>query len=328
MQEEKFMQVLFRICLAVVVAALSAAQPAAAQNYPNRPIKLIVPFPAGGTNDIMARIFAQQVEQQIGQPVVVDNRGGANGVIGTQAVATAEPDGYTILHNSSSFTINRSIRKHLPYDIFKDFAPVANLAIGQGYLIVVNPQLPIHNTAELIEYAKKNRIHYGSAGTGNPLQLAAALFNVHAGVDIQSVPFRGTAPALNALLTNTIQVMFVPPASVLGSIEAGQIRAIGFTGDVRPKELPNVPLVKDALPKLQIRGAWHGWLAPAGTPKDVIATLSRELIKSLESPRVLELIRKSGYEPFPKGPDEFATLIKENADQMAEAVKAAKIEPQ
>ena len=210
-----------RAGLVAALALLAAHHAAAALDYPNRTIRLIVPFPAGGANDIMARIFAAALEQQIGHAVVVDNRGGANGAIGTQAVATAEPDGYTLMHNSSSFTINPAIRKSLPYDIVKDFAPVANLAIGQGYLIVVNPQLPVRDPAALIAYAKKNRVLYGSAGTGNPLQLAAALFNVHAGVEMESVPFRGTAPALNALLANTIQVMFVPPASALGYIQAG-----------------------------------------------------------------------------------------------------------
>jgi tripartite-type tricarboxylate transporter receptor subunit TctC len=313
---------------ALLAATLLTSGSATAQTYPNRPIRLIVPFPPGGTNDIMARVFAQQVETQVGQPVVVDNRGGANGIIGAQAVATAEPDGYTIMHNSSSFTINPAIYKSLPYDVFRDFAPVANMAIGTGYVIVVNPQLPIHNPAELIAYAKANRMYYGSAGTGNPLQLAVALFNVHAGIDIQSVPFRGTAPALNALLANTIQVMFVPPASVLSYIEVGQMRAVGFTGEVRPKELPDVPLLADTLPKMKIRGAWHGWLAPAKTPPEVIKALSVQAIKSLESPRVLDLIRKSGYEPYPKGPADFAELLHENAEQMAQAVKAAKIEPQ
>jgi tripartite-type tricarboxylate transporter receptor subunit TctC len=202
------------------------------------------------------------------------------------------------------------------------------MAIGQGYLIVVNPELPIHDARELIEYAKKNRVLYGSAGTGNPLQLAAALFNVHAGVNLESIPFRGTAPALNALLAGTIHVMFVPPASVLPYIEAKQMRAVAFTGDVRPKELPDVPLLNDALPSLKIHGAWHGWLAPAKTPPDIVNALSAQLIKTLDSPQVVEMIRKSGYEPFPKGPADFAALLKENAQQMSDAVKAAKIEPQ
>lgn len=314
--------------VAVLIAAVMGVLPAAAQNYPNRPIRLIVPFPPGGTNDIMARIFAQQVELQVGHPVVVDNRGGANGIIGAQAVATAEPDGYTIMHNSSSFTINPSIYKSLPYDIFRDFTPVANMAMGMGYVIVVSPQIPVHNVPELIAYAKANHIFYGSAGTGNPLQLAVALFNVHAGTNIESVPFRGTAPALNAMLSNTIQVMFVPPASVLSYIEAGQMRAIGFTGDVRPRELPNVPLVKDTLPSLRILGAWHGWLAPAKTPPEIVNALSAQAIEALKSPKVVDLIRKSGYEPHPLGPAEFGVLLKENAQQMADSVKAAKIEPQ
>ena len=317
-----------KIGFALLIAAILSAQPGWSQNFPNRPIRLIVPFPAGGTNDIMARVFAAQVETQIGQPIVVDNRGGANGIIGTQAVANADPDGYTLLHNSSSFTINTAIYKNLPYDIFRDFAPVANFAIGTGYVLVINPGLPVHHPAELIAYAKSNRIFYGSAGTGNPLQLAAALFNVHAGLAIESVPFRGTAPALNALLANTIQVMFVPPASVLGYIEGGQMRAIGFTGDVPPRELPNLPLIKDTVPSFTIKGAWHGWLAPAKTPPEIVNAISKQARASLDSPKVLELVRKSGYEPYPKTPDEFAALLKEDAQRMAEAVRAAKIEPQ
>ena len=316
-----------RWLLAAFIAVVVSAAPALAQNFPTRPIRLIVPFPPGGTNDIMARIFAQQMETQIGHAVVVDNRGGANGIIGTQAVANADPDGYTLMHNSSSFVINPAIYKSIPYDVFKDFAPVANLALGRGYVVVVNPQLPVQNIVELIGYAKSNHIYYGSAGTGNPLQLAAALFNVHAGTNIESIPFRGTAPALNALLANTIQVMFVPPASVLGYIESGQMRAIGFTGDVRPAELPDVPLVKDTLPSLRILGAWHGWLAPAKTPPEVIKILSEQALATLKSSKVVELVRKSGYDPHPLGPEAFGALLKENAQQMSDAVKAAKIAP-
>ena len=316
------------IGFAGLVAFALASLPALAQDYPNRTIRLLVPFPAGGTNDIMARIFAQQVEAQVGQPIVVDNRCGANGIIGTQAVANADPDGYTIMHNSSSFTINPAIYKSLPYDVLADFAPVANMAIGTGYVIVVNPQMPVHNPAELIAYAKSNRVLYGSAGTGNPLQLAAALFNVRAGINMESVPFRGTAPALNAILSNTIHLMFVPPASVLAYIQSGQMRVIGFTGDVRPQELPDVPLVKDTVPTYRVLGAWHGWLAPAKTPPEVVKALSVQALKSLESPKLVEMIRKSGYVPHPKNPAEFAVLLKESKQDMADAVKAAKIEPQ
>jgi tripartite-type tricarboxylate transporter receptor subunit TctC len=329
-REESGMRKLFAagaLFVCATVAALNVAT-VQAQPYPNRPIRLIVPFPAGGTNDIMARIFAQNVEEQTGQAVVVDNRGGANGVIGAQAVATADPDGYTIMHNSSSFTINPAIRKSLPYDVLNDFAPVANMAIGTGYLVIVHPELPIRNIAELIAYAKNNRVLYGSAGTGNPLQLAAALFAVHANITLESVPFRGTAPALNALLANTIQIMFVPPASVIGYIQAGQMRAIGFTGEKRSADFPDVPLVRDTVPSYKVLGAWHGWLAPAKTPPEVVKALSALALNTLDSPKVVALVRKSGYEPYPKGPAEFASLLKQNVRDMADAVKAAKIEPQ
>jgi tripartite-type tricarboxylate transporter receptor subunit TctC len=319
-----------RIGLVVAVAATLTSLVSAAHStdFPTRPIHLIVPFPAGGTSDIVARTFARQMEQQLGQSVIVDNRGGADGVIGTQAVAQADPDGYTLMHNSSSFTINASLYKNLQYDIFKDFIPIANVAIGQGYLMVVNANVPALNVSEFIEYAKKNRVLYGSPGHGNPLQLAAALFNANTGTNMEPIPFRGTAPAVNALLAGDIQVMFMPPATVLAFIEAKKLRAIAFTGNVPPKELPDVPLMKSVLPSLKIPVSWHGWFAPANTPPEIINKLATELLKTLESPAVLEGIRRSGYEAYPKGSADFAALLKEDAAQVADELKAAKIESQ
>lgn len=319
-----------RLLMALVLHLVFAASIADAKDYkdyPARPIRLIVPFPAGGTSDIVARNFARQFEQQIGKPVVVDNRGGADGLIGTQAVAQSDPDGYTLMHNSSSFLINTFLFKNAQYDPFKDFIPIANVAIGQGYLMVINPDVPATNVHGFIEYAKKNRVLYGSPGLGNPLQLAAALFNEYAGTNIDALPFRGTAPAVTALIAGDIQVMFMPPATVLSNIEAKRLRAIAFTGDVAPKELPDVPLMKDALPGLKIPVSWHGWFAPANTPPEIVSKLESELLKTLQSPSLVEALRQSGYQPYPKGSADFAALLKENFAQIADELKAAKVEP-
>ena len=257
--------------LAGLVVAPFAAD---AQNYPDRAVRVIVTFAPGGAPDVIARAVAAQVEAQFKQSLIIDNRAGANGIIGTQAVAHAPADGYTLLHASASFVVNPSIYKKLPYDIWKDFTPIANLGIGVGYLLLVNNDLPVKDTAEFIAYAKKNQISYGSPGAGNTLHLASEFFNVKAGITMQHVPFRGTAPALNALLAGTIQAMFIPPAAALAYVESGQLRAIGFAGDVALKELPNVALIKHTVSEFRVEGAWHGWFAPARTPTEIVDQLN------------------------------------------------------
>ena len=312
----------------IAAAAALLALPAAAQNYPERAIRVVVPFPPGGTNDIIARIFVHQVDQQMSQPVVVDNRGGANGVIGTQAVAQAAPDGYTVLHNSSSFTINAAVRKKLPYDIFKDFEPISTNALGTGYLAVVNPKVPVKTPRELVEYARKNRVLYGSPGRGNPIELATELFAAHAGIKMEAIVFKGTGEALPALLAGEIHVMFVPVAAPLPAVQAGQLRAIGYTGNKPPRELPNVVLFKDDVDGFVSPVAWHGWLAPARTPRPIIDELNKQLRQAVKDPKVISLIEKAGYEVDTRSPEEFRKLLQENAALMKKAADAAGIVPQ
>ena len=299
-----------------------------AQAYPTRPIQLIVTFAAGGAPDVMARTVAAQVEKQIGQPIIIDNRAGANGVIGTQAVANAQPDGYTLLHASASFVVNPSVRKSLPYDIWRDFAPVANLGLGIGYLLLVNPKLPIKNINDLIAYGKSNPVFYGSPGTGNTLHLLSELFAVKTGIPMQQVAYRGTQPALTSLLAGDIQAMFIPPAAAVEYVKGGQLRAIGFTGAKPLAELPDVPLMKDSLPDFKVEGAWMGWLAPAKTPSEIVTRLNAEVRKALHDPKVAEMNLRSGYLPDDKSPAEFAAFLREEHDRYALAAKAAKIEPQ
>lgn len=316
------------LATSLAVIAIVGTHPAGAQKYPERAIRVIVPFPPGGTNDIIARIFVNQVDRQMPQPVIVENRGGANGIIGTQAVAQAAPDGYTILHNSSSFTINAAVRRQLPYDIFKDFAPIGSNALGTGYVAVVNPKVPVKTPRELVEYAKKNRVLYGSPGRGNPIELATELFNVHAGIKMEAIVFKGTGEALPALLAGEIHVMFVPVAAPLPAIRSGQLRAIGYTGDKRPKELPDITLFKDDVDGFVTPVAWHGWLAPAKTPRPVIDELNRQLRQAVKDPKVVELIEKAGYIVDSRSPEEFEKLLRANAALMKKAVDAAGIEPQ
>jgi tripartite-type tricarboxylate transporter receptor subunit TctC len=315
-------------CLAVLAVILvNGSLLAVAQQFPSRPIRLIVTFAPGGAPDIVARIVAAALEKPLGQSVIVENRTGANGIVGMQSVANAEPDGYMLLNTPPAFVINPSVYKTLPFDIFRDFAPVANIGVSAGYLVIVRPALPVNSIAELITYGKTHRLLYGSPGIGNTLHLAAALFGAKAGIEMEHVPFRGTGPVMTALLAGTIDVAFASP-SATSSLSDGGLRAIGFTGSAPPLELPNLPLVKDTLPSYEIAGSWEGWLAPAKTPSDVIARLNTDIRAVVKIPSVRQSIVQVGYEPTDMSPDEFGDFLHAEADRYAESVRAAKIEPQ
>jgi tripartite-type tricarboxylate transporter receptor subunit TctC len=298
-----------------------------AQQFPSRAIRLIVTFAPGGAPDLVARILASALDKQLGQPVIVENRTGANGIVGMQVVATAEPDGYTILHEVPAFVINPSVYKTLPFDIFRDFAAVANVGISVGYLVIVRQGLPVHTIGDLIEYAKSHRVLYGSPGIGSTLHLAAALFGAKAGIVMDHVPFRGTGPVMTALLAGTIDLVFATPTSS-SYVKNGELRAIGFTGKVPLADLPSVPLVKDTLPGFDIEGSWQGWLAPAKTPPEVIARLNAAVRAVVKIPSVRQGIVQAGYEPTDMSPAEFAAFLHVEAERYAQAVRAAKIEPQ
>lgn len=315
------------------LAAASAAapglmRPAFAVEYPTRAVRVIVPFAAGGAPDLIARIVAAAVDQPLGQSVIVEDRPGANGIVGMQTVAMAAPDGYTILSVPPAFVINPSIYKKLHFDIFRDFAAVANIGISPGYLVVVRPGLPVHSVTELIAYAKNHRLLYGSPGIGNTLHLAAALFAAKAGIDMQHVPFRGSAPVITALLGGTIDLAFVTSTSSLSYVRSGQLRAIGFTGKAPLAELPNLPLVRDTVPGYDVEGSWQGWLAPAKTPADVVSRLNSAVRAAVKIPSVRRTIIAAGYEPTDMSPAEFETFLHQEAGRYAQAVQAAKIQPQ
>jgi tripartite-type tricarboxylate transporter receptor subunit TctC len=244
-----------------------------------------------------------------------------------EAVATADPDGYTLLAVPPAFVINPSVYKTLPFDIVRDFAPVANAGISPGYLIMVRPGLPVHSVAELIDYAKTHRLLYGSPGIGNTLHLAAALFCAKAGIEMQHVPFRGLAPVMTAILAGTIDLTFGTPNSA-NLVTSGQLRAVGFTGPKPLPELSDVPLVKDTLPSFDVEGSWEGWFAPAKTPPPIIQRLNEAIRASLKVPKVREAIERAGYEPTDMSPEQFTSFVRAEQARYAEAVRAAKIEPQ
>lgn len=318
--------------LIVLVLACMTVAPqmnAHGQNYPSRPIRLVVPFPPGGNVDVFSRVLFRQVEAELGQTFVIDNRGGANGLIGADVVANATPDGYTLLNTSFGFAVNPAILKKMPFDIEKDFVPVTNVALGLGYLMVVNPKVPANNVKELIALAKKQPVRYSTAGVGNGQHLAGALFNMEAGTDMLHVPYKGGGPAVNAVLGGEVEVHF--PAGSVGvpHVRAGRLRALGFTGARRLASLPDVPTVAEAgLPNYVADAGWHGVFAPAKTPAAVVNKLQQAIHKALLEPKVNKHFVDNGYEPQGDAPAEWSRKFRADIKRYAKIVKAAGIKPQ
>ena len=315
------------IKLRLAMGLLVGAQSAAAAEYPNRPVRLVAPFVAGGTADVLARQIANEVSSQLGQTFVIDNRAGANGIIGTDTVAKALPDGHTLLHVTASFVINQHIYRKLPYDVFRDFDPVTNVVLGTGYLFVINPSVPASSVKELIALAKKTgKVNYSSPGVGNTLHLAAELFNVRAGVQLLHVPYKGVAPAMNAVLSGEVQATFIPATIALEFVKAGKLKAIAFTGATRWSGMPNLPTMKEeGVANLELTGSWHGWFAPAKTPQPILSKLHQEVRKALQVPRVRESIVAGGYEPDGRSPADFRKFLREEYARYGEMVRVANV---
>ena len=303
---------------------------ASGQAFPSRPVRLVVPFPAGGTADVIARAVTHELERQFGQPFILDNRGGANSIIGSEIVAKAAPDGYTLLHVTAAFAINPSVYRKLPYQV-DDFLPITNLALGEGYLLLVHPSVPVQSVAELIALAKNKdrQLTYGSPGIGNTLHLAVEFFNLKAGIALTHVPYKGVAPAFTALMAGEVQVMFIPPVISLQQVKVGKVRALGFSGKTRWAVLPAVPTVAEAaIPGFYIVGGWHGWFAPAKTPSLIADRIHSGVYKALQIPKVREFMAEGGYATDGRSPAEFYKLVQEEVRRYAEITRATKIEPQ
>ena len=298
------------ISLALALALLLLGQAHAQTAWPAKPIRLIVGFAAGGSTDVTARIIAQALSERLGQPVVVENRGGAGGNIGADAVAKADPDGYTLLMaTSSTFAANPNLYKSLPFDVQKDFAPITVTAFIPN-LLVVNPSVPANNVADFIAYLKANpdKLNFASAGNGTSQHLSGELFNSLAGVRMTHVAYRGGAPAVSDLLGGQVQVIFAPLVEVIQQVRAEKLKALGITTAKRSPLLPDVPTILESLPGYEV-ALWNGLLAPAKTPPDIIDRINRATIEALRSPEVKAKLAEQGSEPVGNTPAEFKAFI-------------------
>jgi len=314
----------------VAVGALIGVQGrAVAGDYPNRPITLIVPYPAGGGNDVIARLVATKMSESLGQPIVIENRGGAGSTIGTRDVARSAPDGSTLLIATSSLAINPSLYPDVAYDPKNDFAPIGLIATSPNF-VLVNPAVPVHSAAELIALAKKEpgKLDFASTGIGTSTHLAAVLFAAMAEVKLNAVPYRGVAPALTDLLGGQVALMFCPMASVVGQVRAGSLRAIAVTGVKRSPLFPDLPTVAEAgLPGYVVE-LHYGLVAPAGTPGEVIAKLNGALNNALNDAGVRSRLAADGTETLPGTPGAYAADIASEEAKWGAIVKKAGVTEQ
>ena len=320
------------ICSAVALPALAvtgAWVPMAwAQDYPNKPLRIVVPFPPGGSNDVLGRVLGQKISEAMGQPVLVDNKAGAAGNIGTDFVAKAPADGYTLLVASNTgLAINPVLYPKLPFDAIKDFEPITLLG-GLPIVLVINANVKASSVTELIALAKKdpNKITYASAGAGTPQHMSAELFKSMTGTKITQVPYKGSGPALIDVIAGTVDIMFCPINSALPHIRSGKLRALGVATAKRVALLPEVATVAETVPGY-ISDIWVGIVAPAKTPAPVIAKLNTELRKALSLPDVKDKLAEQGIEATSSTPAEFANLIAADQKRWAVVIKGAAIQP-
>jgi tripartite-type tricarboxylate transporter receptor subunit TctC len=315
---------------AFALITLAGALPAGAQNYPVKPIRLIVPFPPGGGNDIMARTVGQKLTEATGQQVVIDNRGGAGGNIGAETAAHAVPDGYTLfLGGVGSHGTNPGLQARLPYDPVKDFAPITLIAAAP-LLVVAHPSLPAKNIGELVQYAKARpgQLNFASSGTGSIAHLAAEMLNAMAKIRITHVPYKGTSPALVDLLGGQVQLMMNSAVSMIPQVRGGKLRALAVTGARRLTALPELPTVAESGVPGYEAASWYGMLAPAKTARPIIDKLNREIVAIVRLPELRDRLIADGAEPAGNTPDEFAAYIKRELARWSAVIKSAGIRPE
>jgi tripartite-type tricarboxylate transporter receptor subunit TctC len=308
------------IALAICLALLAGGH-VQALDYPNRIVKLIVSYPAGGATDILARLIGQWLSERLGQQFIIDNRAGGGNNIGTEAAINAPPDGYTLFLVNPANTINATLYKKLPFDFIRDMAPVAGI-IRNPNVMVVNPAVPAKTVAEFIAYAKANpgKINMASSGTGTSIHLSGELFKALTGVEMLHVPYRGSAPAITDLLGGQVQVMFDNLPSAIQHIRSGGLRALGVTTAARLDVLPDVPAVGEIVTGYEASGIF-GLAAPKGTPKDIIDRLNKEVNAGLKDPKVKQRLIELGGIPLPTTPEEFGKIIAEETEKWAKVVK-------
>jgi len=311
---------MFRVLWALLFSAV--AWNATAQNFPAKPVRLIVPFAAAGPADIQARLIGPKLTEAWGQPVVVENRAGGNTIIATELTARTDPDGHTVLVVSAGFAINVSLYAKLPYDSLRDFAPVTQLTSGPA-IVVVHPSLPVRSVKELIQLARSRPGQLTYASAGLPSQLAVELFKVVTGTDLVNVPYKGAAPAMIDLIAGHVQVSFPTIIGAFSHVQAGRLRALATTGAKRAPAAPDLPTMMEAGVPGYEAANWFGTVVPAKTPTAIVSKLSQEIARVLRLPDVRERLLLQGMEPTSSTPEEFSAYIRSEMTKWARVVKAS-----
>ena len=312
------------VATATIASHAQTSAATALSAYPNKPVKVIVPYPPGGPTDIVARVVFQQVSEATGQQFVIENRAGAGGNIGAEAVARAPADGYTLLVATTAHAINMSLFKGLNYDVVKDFTPVTLLTQGP-LVLVATPSFPANNVRELIALAKAkpDTLNFASSGNGQSTHLSGELFNSMAGIKLSHVPYKGSAPALTAVIAGQVPLMFDTMLSAMPFVRSGKLKALAVSSAARSPAAPEVPTIAESgLPGYEVF-AWNGLLAPAGTPKAVIAQLSEELKKAMQLPQVKEKFSVQGFAASWNPPEQFGGFLRAEVDKWTKTVKAS-----
>ena len=320
----KYLPMKFTIAFICGLLSLVLTAPANAQSYPNKPVRVVVPYPPGGPTDIVARVLFQQVSEATGQQFLVDNRAGAGGNIGAEIVAKSPADGYTLLIGSTAHAINMSLFKNLSYDVQKDFAPVSLLTQGP-LVLVAHPQFPANSIKEVIELAKSKSggLNFASSGNGQSTHLSAELFNTMAGIKMSHVPYKGSAPALTDVMSGQVDVMFDTTLSAMPFVKAGKLKALGLTSPVRSPAAPDVPTIAESgLPGYEVF-AWNGVFVPAGTPKAIIQQLNDQIRKAMLLPQVKDKFSAQGFAASWNSPENFGVFVKNEVDKWSRTVKAS-----
>ncbi len=313
----------FVYALAVALTCAWNSPAAQAQDYPTRPVRLVVPAGAGGPTDILGRIIGDYLSQRLGQPVVIENRPGAGTNLGAQAVVNADPDGYTLLVIAHPNAINATLYRNLSFNFLKQIVPIGGVAQVPN-LVEVTPSFPVKSVAELITYAKANpgKVNFVSTGHGTSAHLAGELFKSMAGVDIVHVPYRGSAPALADLMAGQVQLMFDSMPASLPHVQAGKLRAIAVTSAKRVGVLPDVPTVSETIPGYEISG-WFGIGAPSATPRPIVERLSREIRAALDDPKIKARLASLSATPHPTTPDEYRKFVEAETEKWGKIVKVS-----
>ncbi len=314
---------------AITCICIAVASAASGQSYPNRPIRMIIPQPAGGTMDTNARALSEPMARELGQNIVIDNRSGANGIIAGEILAKAPPDGYTLLYTSSSLIYNQVINKNVPFNALRDFAPITQMAQTFGYLVLVNPQLGVTSMRELVDASKKRPMNYGSGGIGNSQHFLGELINIRSGAKLVHVPYKGLAPLIAAVISNEVQVGFATPLTVVQHIKSNRLRAVAYTGNKRWPDMPDLPTMAEAgVADCVFEPGGHGIYAPAATAPAIINRIQTAVAAAIKTPKMLEHLSHGGYLAIGSTPAEFRRYLEADLKRITEIASIAKIEAQ